>query len=182
MAGWHVGMRLARVSATTLLCPQGIVRSEAAVSRRHGRESSTGLVPAADVVPARGTVETTLPTTTRTIVVGLSPTTADADVNGFAMTLDGAVRDDVDPTVVNVGDRVYGLFAITADSEADAVVADVRTDERWGLAGVLGSVEDPGATADWILAGGLTRLRGLVTAPGGRAVARWNEPDDEEPT
>ncbi|HYP24904.1 MAG TPA: DUF6603 domain-containing protein, partial [Actinomycetota bacterium] len=179
VAGWHTGTRLARISPTTLLCRRGTVRSEAAASRRSRRETATGLVPAMDVVPTRGTVETTLPATTRTVVLGLSPTTDDVDPEAFAMTLERATRDESDPVVLRVGDRLYGLFGVTPDEDAGTLVAAVRTDARWELAGVLGTEDDPRTAADWIRSGGLTRLAGLVTTPAGSARVRWREPEYE---
>jgi len=181
IAGWHAGTRLARVSAHTLLAPGAVVRSEAASSRRGGRIASTGLVSPADVVPERGTVSTTLPTKTRTVVVGLEPLGEAATPDGFSLSLAGATRGRGDPVIVRAGERIYGVFGVAADDDAQRVTAQVATDQRWHLAAVVGSPDDVPVVAAWLARGGLEEtLHGLAGAAGGSAQVHWSEPRRRE--
>lgn len=181
IAGWHAGTRLARVSAHSLLAPGAVVRSEAASSRRGGRTASTGLVSAADVVPVRGTVSTTLPKTTRTIVVGLEPLGEAATPDGFSLSLAGATRAGGDPIIVRAGERIYGVFGVEALDDAEQVTTDVATDELWHLAAVVGSPDNASVVAAWLGHGGLEEtLHGLAAAAGGTAQVHWSEPRRRE--
>ncbi len=183
LAGWHAGTRLVRVSALSLLAPGAVVRSEAASSRRGGRKATTGLVSPADVVPERGTVSTTLPSSTRTIVVGLEPLGEAATPDGFSLSLGGASRGEGDPVIVRAGERIYGVFRVAVDEDAQQVTAHVATDKLWHLAAVVGSPDDLPVVAAWLGRGGLEEtLPGLAGAAGGSAQVRWSEPRRTEDT
>ena len=114
-------------------------------------------------------------------MIGLEPLGEAATPEGFALRLSGAARTGAAPLVVRAGERVYGVFRVAAETDAERLVAEVDTDEQWHLAAVVGSPDDIGVVATWLADGGLEHaLPGLASATGGTARVRWLEPQGRD--
>jgi hypothetical protein len=132
-------------------------------------------------------VSTRLPRGTRAVAIAIQ-TTEDLDdtLAGLVLGLEGAVRrtaGDVPepPRIVVSGSRAHGIFALEPEPEAAAVVVTVASDERWELAGVVGSAGEPSDLAADLTERGLGGLLADETlSPLGRSELRWRASGEED--
>jgi hypothetical protein len=183
LAGWHAGTRLRQIADEVYLGPGTVVRSTSPFTLRGRRPVGTAVVPAAVAVGGRGVVATRLAPTTRSIaVVVQAGEDIDHTLSGLALGLDGAERRGgpgrpAPPQIVVSGSRAHGVFAIEPHPGADAVVVTVASDERWQLAGVVGSAGEPTELAAELTERGLDGVLADETlSPLGLSQLRWRPP------
>jgi hypothetical protein len=99
----------------------------------------------------------------------------DAALDGLVLGVDGARRVG-EPLVVVAGDRTYSVFALEAPAASKVpVTIAVGSDERWLLAGVVGSGGSAADLAQRVEAGGVSDVVAeLVAASGGLSEVSWS--------
>ena len=160
LAGWHAGTRLRQIADDVYLGPATVVYSTSPLTLRARRPVGAAVVPAAVAVSGYGVVATRLPTSRSVVVVVQAADDLDHTLAGLALGLEGASRragpdGPEPPRIVVSGARAHGVFAIEPEEGADAVVVTVGSDERWQLAGVIGSAGDAAELAAEITERGL---------------------------
>jgi large repetitive protein len=185
LAGWHAGTRLRQIADDVYLGPATVVRSTSPFTLRGRRPVGTAVVPAAVAVGGRGVVATRLAPTTQSIAVVVQATDdIDHTLTGLALGLDGAQRrggtaGPEPPLIVVSGSRAHGVFAIEPEQAANAVVVTVASDERWQLAGIVGSAGDPAELAAELAERGLDGVLADETlSPLGLSQLRWRQPEE----
>ncbi len=187
LPGWHAAARVAEVVPGTAVTPGAVVRGPAG-ARRGGRPPEAALPSAAQIVHGVGLVETTLPATTRTLVVALDRGIGgDDELDGLVVGLDGLRRrtgpdGELAPRVVASGARTVLLYPVEPVDGGEGragtatATASVASDERWELAGVLGATLPADRLARDVLAGGIESLLAPFTpSPLGSATVTWIE-------
>lgn len=188
LPGWHASARVAEVVPGTALTPGGLVRGPGA-ARRGGAFVPAAMPTAAEVVRGVGLVETTLPARVRTVVVALERGSGGDDaVEGLVIGMRGLRRrtgadGELPPRVVASGPRTVLLYPVEPEAARDAATratVSVASDERWEVAGVLGSTQASERIAADIAASGVeTLLAPLVASSLGAATVTWI-PGDEQ--
>jgi hypothetical protein len=176
LPGWHAGSTVAQVTPDVYLAAGAVIRAEASRTVRSRRTVGTALVPAGEAVAGTGTVVTRLPGGLSAVLLALDTDGAvDASLDGLVLGVEGANRAG-EPLVVTAGDRVYAVFPLdpTAEGRAAPITVTVGSDDRWLLAGVVGSTGPPGDLAERVAADGLAdRVAELVEGALGASVVRW---------
>ena len=186
LAGWHAGTRLCQIADDVYLGPRTVVRSTSPLTLRGRRPVGAAVVPAPVAVGGRGVVSTRLPRGTRSVAIAIQ-TTEDIDdtLAGLVLGLEGAARRTAGgvpepPRIVVSGSRAHGIFAIEPEPAAAALVITVASDERWQLAGVVGSAGEPSDLAADLTERGLGGLLADETlSPLGRSELRWRSGEDD---
>jgi len=176
LPGWHAGSTVAQVTPDVYLAAGAVIRAEASSTVRSRRTVGTALVPAGEAVAGTGTVVTRLPGGLSAVLLALDTEGAvDASLDGLVLGVQGARRAG-EPLVVTAGDRVYAVFPLdpTTEGPGEPVTVTVGSDDRWLLAGVVGSPGPPGDLAERVAADGLAdRVAELVEGALGASVVRW---------
>jgi hypothetical protein len=119
-------------------------------------------------------VATRLPAGLTAVLVALDTDGAvDAALDGLVLGVEGAVRDG-EPLVVTAGDRVHAVFPLRADGGRAPVTVTVASDERWQLAGVVGSTGPAADLARRVTEAGIADVVAeLVGGPLGGSLVSW---------
>jgi hypothetical protein len=176
LAGWHGATLVAQVSADTYLAPGAVIRAEAARTVRGRRTVASALLRAGDAVAGSGSVSTRFAVAPSSVLLALDADGAvDAALDGLVLGVDGARRVG-EPLVVVAGDRTYSVFALEAPAASKVpVTIAVGSDERWLLAGVVGSGGSAADLAQRVEAGGVSDVVAeLVAASGGLSEVSWS--------
>jgi hypothetical protein len=176
LAGWHAASMVAQVTPDVYLAPASLIRAEASRTVRARRTVGAALVRAGEAVAGAGSVVTRLPGGLSAVLLALDTEGAvDAALDGLVLGLEGAERAGA-PLVVTAGDRVYAVFPLDPTvRRTDSITVTVGSDERWLLAGVVGSAGPARDLADRVVEGGLAdRVAELVGGALGASVVRWS--------
>lgn len=143
-AGWHVDGQVVQLMSDVYVGAGTVARSTSLETKRDRRVVTTSIVTGASVVAGAGVIETTLPSQTTALVVGLELVGTEGPLRDVALTLSGASRPSagegpVEPAIVRTGNRAHVIFPIRADDGADVVAATVAVGPSWTLVGVAGS-------------------------------------------
>jgi hypothetical protein len=184
LTGWHAGTRVAEIAPGTAATPGGLVRGPA--RGRGGRMVASATMPTAgEIVRGVGLVETTVPTTTRTLAVALERGTGtDDELDGLVIGLHGLRRrtgpdGELRPRVVASGPRTTLLYAVeedpaTAEGVPGTAIVSIASDDRWEAAGIAASTLSVDRLAEEIAATSLEALVApLVSSSVGTATVTW---------
>jgi hypothetical protein len=198
LAGWTAGQRVFSILPGSALAPGAVVTGPATPRREEvamPAAAGAALAPCREVVSGVGAVETTLPASIRTLLVALDRRSG-TGVEGLVLGLSGLRRrvgrnGVLPPAAVTSGRRTVLAYPVAADPTAlreaqetaatvgrtrppDTATVTVASDERWELAGVLGSPAAADSLARDVLAGGVDALLApLIGASVGSAAVRW---------
>jgi hypothetical protein len=111
----------------------------------------------------------------------------EAENLGVALGLEGATRPSENgrkpgpPISVVTGRRIYALFDVEPEEEAQAITVTVSSDERWELGGVLGTATTPEEAEELIAEQNLESMAARLTgSPLGASVVTWTPAPDVE--
>ncbi len=177
LAGWHAASTLAQVTPDVYLAPGATIRATASRTVRARRAVGAALIRAGDAVAGSGTVATRLPGGLAAVILALDTDgAADAALDGLVLGLQGAARDG-EPLVVVAGERAYAVFPLAVNRRRrrpDPITVTVASDDRWLLAGVVGSAGTAAELAERVTAAGLSGLVAeLVGGPFGSSIVSW---------
>jgi hypothetical protein len=174
LPGWHVATTVAQVNADVYLAPRSVITATASGTRRHRAPALTALARAGDAVAGHGTVRTRLPGDLRSVAVALEVEGAiDALLDGLVLGVAGAARSGEGLTVV-AGTRAYAVFPLTPAENPSPITVTIGSDDRWLLAGLVGSPASANELADSLSDSGIGPLTGgLVADPFGSSQVGW---------
>ncbi|SCF18220.1 hypothetical protein GA0074695_4085 [Micromonospora viridifaciens] len=167
-AGWTADTPLVPVTDGVLVAPGATILLPGPwrPPARYRRAGAHVPVPAALLAAAVDGLVTTLPATTRSVVVALEPAAADADLADVRVELEGvrvSSREDAAP------DRI--LLTVDPEPGARTISVQVVAGDGWRVCGVIGSRDDVVDPYDPAARAELTRVAAPTAVRGGDSAA-----------
>jgi hypothetical protein len=179
LAGWHSGQELAYTGWSSAIAAGCMVKAEGALVRTTRQRFRAGWALGAELVTGTTIVTTRFAQAARTVVIVLDDPTGSEAARGLRMTLDGADRLPVQPTVVATGNRSVLLYAIAGQGPFSVAVG---SQEGWHLAGVMAGNDTPEDLARRFAENGLDQIvQPLVAGRTGTVTIGWADPNPAAP-
>lgn len=179
LAGWHSGQELAYTGWSSAIGAGCMVKAEGALVRTTRQRFRAGWALGAELVTGTTIVTTRFAQAARTVVIVLDDPTGSEAARGLRMTLDGADRRPVQPTVVATGNRSVLLYTIAGQGPFSVAVG---SQDGWHLAGVMAGNDAPETLARRFAENGLDQIvQPLVAGRTGTVTIGWADPNPAVP-